>query len=257
VIAPWSIRQTPITNSPTVARAGRASRVASKLAVTRAASIRASRSSSALAAKRRPSDCSAWSALTTRAPSKLSWATADMSPSRSWPRVVGSSTRRWKIRFRTRMAETTSRPRAARNGSARNIQTAAAASMVSTPVANGRGERISEAASRSPSAPGQQLPRRVPVVPGQRQPVVPLDQPLAQSGLDACGDHGGGDPAADDAGGLDQAHGHDGAGGGQGYPASNWPVSNRGSPPGRPPARAPRTAPPCPGRRPSPPPRRS
>jgi len=152
VIAPCSIRQTPITSRATVARAGRASRLASKLAVTRAASMRASRSSSALSAKRRPSASSAWRALTTRAPSKLSWATADMSPSRSWPRVVGCSTRRWKARLRSRMAGTTSRPRVARNGSARNSHTAAAPSMVSTPVANGSGDRISEAASRSPSA---------------------------------------------------------------------------------------------------------
>src|SRR5512132_4220920 len=152
VIAPCSIRQTPMTSRATVVRAGRASRLASKLAVILAASMRASRSSSALSAKRRPSASSAWRALTTRAPSKLSWATADMSPRRSWPSVVGCSTRRWKARLRTRMAGTTSRPRVARNGSARNSHTAAAPSMVSTPVANGSGERISEAGSRSPSA---------------------------------------------------------------------------------------------------------
>ncbi len=151
VIAPCSIRQTPITSSATVVRAGTASRLASKFAVIRAASMRASRSSSALEAKRRPSASSAPSAFTTRAPSKLSWATADIAPSRSCPSAVGRSTRRWNTRLIAKIAGTTSRPRIARNGSVTTSQTAAATSMVITPVANGSGDMMWERASRSPS----------------------------------------------------------------------------------------------------------
>ena len=95
VIAPCWMRHVPRTSSTTMAIDGNASRAASKVARNMPTWMRESRKASARVRNRAVSASSAPSVLTTSAPSKLSWATVDTSPTEAWARVAGTSTLRW------------------------------------------------------------------------------------------------------------------------------------------------------------------
>ena len=94
VTAPESILHAPTTNSTIVPRFGSRSRTGSNDARRPPTTSRCDRRRSEAKANRSDSACSMPSVLTTSAPSKLSCATADTSPSRCWTNADGTSARR-------------------------------------------------------------------------------------------------------------------------------------------------------------------
>ena len=94
VAEPRSTSQAPTSTSMMVPTVGRASMRGSKVPRIRPTRTRSARSSSDAARSRSISARSRPRVFTTRAPSKLSWATADTSPTRRWTTAEGISTRR-------------------------------------------------------------------------------------------------------------------------------------------------------------------
>ena len=94
VIRPLDSRADPTARTATVPRVGSASIIGSKMPRTRPTAIIASRSSCAVARNRAVSSSSRPSVFTTRAPSKLSCATALTSARNCWARVIRGPIRR-------------------------------------------------------------------------------------------------------------------------------------------------------------------
>ena len=93
-ITPSEIRQLPTARIAMIPRFGSASSAGSKNARSRPTSIRSLRSSSAATESRATSCCSRPSDFTMSAPSKLSCAIPDTSPTCAWTAAAGRSTRR-------------------------------------------------------------------------------------------------------------------------------------------------------------------
>ena len=92
--APRPTSQAPTSSRVIAPNVGRASRAGSKVPRMRPTRTRSSRSRSEAARIRSTSICSRPRVFTTTAPSKLSWATVDTSPTRRCTSAEGASTLR-------------------------------------------------------------------------------------------------------------------------------------------------------------------
>ena len=139
-----------------------------------------------------PRCASAPRAFTTRAPSKLSWATADTWPSRSWASSAGSVDRPLVARRSgATRAGNTVKPTSASHRSVASSHATDSTTITITPVEYGSGLSTSAAASTSLPAWDSSSPVGVRAVEGVRHLLVAAHDLLAQRGLDAgAGDRG-------------------------------------------------------------------
>ena len=152
VAAPALTRDAPTSTSSTLAYDGTASRKRSNVARSRARRTFDARSDEARSCSRPTSRSSAPKALMTVTASRLSWTSADTSPSRSCASLAGRPPLRWKITFcstSTGNRASASRPRTA---SVAIIQIVDVTIRMTVPSEYGMGASTSVAASASTPA---------------------------------------------------------------------------------------------------------
>ncbi len=149
MIAPLRTRAVPTSRTSSVPSVGSASMAGSNTPRVRPTATLASRSRAATSANRTVSCSSRPRALTTSAPSKLSWATAETSARSCWAYVTRGDIRRWYTPLITTSAGNTASPMRASTGSVTTIATAATTSITTTPRPIGNGAKTFQVASTS------------------------------------------------------------------------------------------------------------